>query len=83
MPRPNWSGPLPRPLNIPTVMTLTTLADVRTLVEKHLPAGHWQLDTWHHVSAQLHEAALGGSVDDAPAALQLVLALERVPCLPQ
>jgi hypothetical protein len=29
---------LPRPLKIPTVMTLKTLADIRELVERHLPA---------------------------------------------
>jgi hypothetical protein len=35
--RSDWSRPLPRPLTIPTVMHLSTLADVRDLVEKHLP----------------------------------------------
>jgi hypothetical protein len=28
----DWSSPLPRPLVIPNVMTLKTLADVRTLL---------------------------------------------------
>ena len=31
-----WSTPLPRPIKIPQVMTLKTLADVRRLIS-HIP----------------------------------------------
>ena len=80
MPRPNWSRPLPRPLVIPRVMTLT-LADVRKLM-RHLPRATRERDTWRHVADQLAEAARGGDVNDAVVALRLVLMLERVECWP-
>ena len=84
MSRPNWSRPLPRPLKIPSVMTLKTLADVRELVEHHLPDGHRQRSTWQHVEKQLNAAALGEvETIEVAVPLQLVLQLERVPCLPQ
>ena len=83
MVRPNWSRTLPRPLKIPTVMTLATLADIRELVERHLPAECRERETWQHVAAQLNAAARGGDIDEAVVALRLVLQLERVPCLPQ
>jgi hypothetical protein len=57
--RPDWSRPLPRPLTIPTVMKLSTLADVRDLVEKHSPAQYRHKPTWRHVSSQLAKAADG------------------------
>jgi hypothetical protein len=82
--RPNWSQKLPRPLKIPTVMTLTTLADMRELVERHLPAECRERDTWRQVADRMNEAARGGNIDDdAVITLRLVLQLERVPCLPQ
>jgi hypothetical protein len=83
LPRPNWSRPLPRPLKIPTVITLKTLADVRELVERHPPAECRARDTWRHVARCLDDAARGGNVAGAVVALRLVLSLERVPCLPQ
>jgi hypothetical protein len=63
-------------------MTLKTLADVRELVERHLPAECRERDTWRHVSKQLAQAS-GGDINDAVVSLRLVLQLERVPCLPQ
>ena len=46
--RPNWSRRLPRPVTIPGVMTLKTLADVRKLLG-HIPKERRQLSTWQHV----------------------------------
>jgi len=45
------------PLKIPTVMMLKTLADVRELIARHLPAECRERDTWRHVSDRLAEAA--------------------------
>jgi hypothetical protein len=42
---------LPRPLTIPDLLTLETLADVRALVEKHLPAEYRAEFTWHHLAS--------------------------------
>jgi len=79
--RPNWQRPLPRPLTVPTVMTLTTLADVRDLLERHLPAEARERETWRYVANQLAAAAHGGDVNEVAKALRMALQLEQVPCL--
>jgi hypothetical protein len=80
LPRPNWSRLLPRPLVIPKVMTLKTLADVRELM-RHLPAGHRERSTWRYVEKQLEEVAAGADAADVSIALRMVLSLEGVECL--
>jgi len=57
VPRPNWSRPLPRPLIIPDVLTLETLADVRVHVEKHLPAKYRSKFTSRQFAGLLKRAA--------------------------
>jgi hypothetical protein len=47
--RPDYSRRLPRPLIIPGVMTLKTLADVRKLLG-HLPKDVRARSTWQHVA---------------------------------
>jgi hypothetical protein len=55
--RPDWSRPLPRPLIIPTVMKIATLADARDLIEQHLPQHFRAKTTWRYVAAKLKQAA--------------------------
>ena len=40
-------------------MKLQTLADVRDLVEKHLPTQYRHKPTWRHVSTEITKAAEG------------------------
>ena len=75
--RPDYSQPLPRPLVIPGVMTLKTLADVRELLG-HLPKDVRARSTWQGVANQLDTAARGADTADVAVALQLVLMLEKV-----
>ena len=80
--RPDWSLRLPRPLQIPNVMKLVALADVREFLEKHLPADYREKDSWRPIAAQLAEAAGSGDIKDVSIALRLALMLERVQCQP-
>ena len=83
MSRANWSRPLPCSLVIPDVMTLTTLADVRVLIERHLPAQHRDKHTWQVVTDDLKAAAEGADPHGVAIALRLALMLEGVPCHPE
>jgi hypothetical protein len=83
MARSNWSRPLPRSLTIPTVMTLATLADVRALIEKHLPAHTRDKATWRYVRQKLAEAAHGRDAMEVAVSLQIALHLEGVKCRPK
>ena len=74
---PDWSRQLPRPIIIPRVITLRTLADVRELL-RYLPKEHIAKQAWQHVMAQLDEAARGADPVNVATALQMVFGMERV-----
>ena len=80
--RPDWSRPLPQPLVIPGLMTLATLADMRTLLD-HVPAEHREQENWRYVATKLDEAARGASVVEVFALLRTVLAMEGIAYRPQ
>jgi hypothetical protein len=81
VPRPDWSRPLPRPLTIPDLLTLETLADVRALVEKHLPAEYRAKFIWRQLAGLLRRAAEGQQdVSEVSIALKIVLQLEGIRC---
>jgi hypothetical protein len=83
LPSPNWSRPLPRPLVIPKVMKLVTLADVRELIEQHLPAYCQDKASWRVVAKDLRAAALGADPIGVSVALRMALSLEGVECRPK
>jgi hypothetical protein len=49
--RADWSRTLPRPIVIPKVMTLRTLADVRALIG-HVPKERRETQPWQHVAVR-------------------------------
>jgi hypothetical protein len=63
-------------------MTLRTRADVRDMIQKHLPATTREKSTWRHVLEQLDKAAHGADPIDVAVALRLVLSMEGVECRP-
>jgi hypothetical protein len=67
-----------RPLTIPDVITLRTLADVRELLG-HIPKERRVLRTWQHVEKTAQACASGEDTANVSVALQLVLQAERVP----
>ncbi len=82
--RPDWSRRLPRPLIVADLATLTTLGDVRDLIERHLPAPYREKATWKYVAAQLAVAVRGnGDTVDVAVPLRMAFALEGVPCRPK
>jgi len=79
--RSDWSRRLPQPLTIPGIMTLATLADLRTLIEKYFPARCRDRTIPRYVADRLAAAARGHDTSRVTASL-IILALESVPCRP-
>jgi hypothetical protein len=79
---PDWLQPLPQSLVIPGLITLRTLADVRTLLG-HLPPEHREKENWRYVATKLDEAARGASVVEVFALLRTVLAMEGIAYRPK
>ena len=67
MARSDWSLRLPRPLIIQKVMTLATLADVRTLIMRSICRRALSAISGRgrHVAAELDKAAAGGDAAEA------------------
>jgi hypothetical protein len=62
-------------------MEIETLADVRILVEKHLPKEYRSKFTWRQLAGLLRRAAEGQQdVAEVSTALRIVLQLEGVSC---
>ena len=82
MPRQNWRRPLPRPIVLPEVpLKLSTLADVRDLVHKRLPAPYKQKQVWQRVAVLTAAAARGDlPAEEVTVALKMVLSLEGIAC---
>ena len=71
---------MPRTLIIPNVMTIRTLADVRDLIERHLPAETREKPTWQYLARLLAAASRGADTVDVAVVLRMVLNMESVEC---
>jgi len=80
MPRQDWSRRLPRKLLVAGVISLSTLADVRELLDRHLPPEFKHKAFWRHVAGE-HEKAAAGETESIAAALRMVLSLEGATCV--
>ena len=85
--RPDWTRPLPQPLQIPDenekpIITLKTLGDVRKML-LGLPEPFQLRTTWGHVGVMLEEAARGGDIMDVVVPLRMVLGMEGIASRPK
>jgi hypothetical protein len=82
--RPDWSRPLPAPLQIldddKPILTLATAGDVRDLIVKRLPEESRQKSTWQYVAGLALDAANGADSADLSIALRMVLLMEGIAC---
>jgi hypothetical protein len=79
---PDWSRPLPQPLQIldendEPMLTLKTWGDVRKMLSG-LPEQFQLKTTWGHVAVMLDEAARGGDIMDVVMPLRMVLGMEGI-----
>ena len=75
---------MPRPIIIPGIVTLVTLADVRSLIERDLTTRCRQKAAWRYVARRLGEAADdGGDTTRVAVALRMALSMEGVECRPR
>src|ERR1700686_1734282 len=85
--RPDWSRPLPAPLQIldgdKPIPTLATVGDVRELIAKRLPEESRQKSTWQYVAGLALDTANGADGADLSVALRMVLSMEGISYRPQ
>ena len=60
-----------------------TLADVRELIDRHLPAHFRAKATWRVVAKDLKAATLGADPAEVSSALRMALSIEGVECRPR